>query len=203
MRPKCRLPKCLAKGSKLRICLHKVCHLANNFMKEYWAHGLVIGLGSAISIALAIPFMSYLGLDCIAKPLFFAFHYLCAQTPSHSCYFYGHQCGLCTRCLAIYIMMFLGSLIFVLTKKRVPALPWWIWILMLLPIAWDGLTQMVGWRESTWMLRVVTGSLFGLGNVWFALPRMHESLQETPPLSRIPHRALARGMPSVRRHHDR
>ena len=87
MRPKCRLPKCLAKGSNLRICLHKVCHLASNFMKEYWAHGLVIGLGSAISIALAIPFMSYLGLDCIAKPLFFAFHYLCAQTPSHSCYF--------------------------------------------------------------------------------------------------------------------
>ncbi len=50
---------------------------------------------------------------------------------------------------------------------------------MLLPIAWDGLTQMFGLRESTWVLRVITGTLFGFGNVWFALPLMQKSLQET------------------------
>jgi hypothetical protein len=77
--------------------------------------------------------------------------------------------------------MFLGSLVFVLSKKRFPGIPWWIWVLMLLPIAWDGITQMFGLRESTWELRVITGILFGLGNVWFALPLMQKSLLETPP----------------------
>lgn len=37
-------------------------------------------------------------------------------------------------------------------------------------MAWDGTTQLFGWRESTWELRMIIGSLFGLGSVWFALP---------------------------------
>ncbi len=165
--------------AKPRTGLHKLGELVNNFLVEYWAHIIMIVLGSLVFIALAIPFLSYFGLDSIAKPLFFALHYVCAQIPSHSFYLFGHQLGLCARNFSIYTSMFLGSLIFVLTKKRIPGIPWWIWVLMLLPIAWDGLTQMVGWRESTWVLRVVTGSLFGLGNVWFALPLMQKSLQET------------------------
>ncbi|TMD61598.1 MAG: DUF2085 domain-containing protein [Chloroflexi bacterium] len=60
-----------------------------------------------------------------------------------------------------------------------PGLPWWIWVLMLLPMAWDGTTQMFGWRESTWILRIVTGTLFGLGNIWFVLTLIQKSLDET------------------------
>ena len=165
--------------AKPRTGLHKLGDVINNFLVEYWAHIITIVLGSLVFIALAIPFLSYFGLDSIAKPLFFTLHLVCAQIPSHSFYILGHQVGLCARNFSIYTAMFLGSLIFLLSKKRVPGIPWWIWILMLLPIAADGLTQLVGWRESTWELRIITGSLFGLGNVWFALPMMHQSLQET------------------------
>lgn len=165
--------------AKLRTSLHKLGDAVNNFLVEYWAHIITIMLGSLVFIAFAIPFLSYFGLDSIAKPLFFSLHYVCAQIPAHSFYLFGHQLGLCARNLSIYASMFLGSLVFVLTKKRIPGIPWWVWVLMLLPIAVDGLTQMVGWRESTWELRVITGTLFGLGNVWFALPMMHKSLQET------------------------
>jgi uncharacterized membrane protein len=169
----------------------------NNFLVEYWAHIIMIVLGSLVFIALAIPFLSYFGLDSIAKPLFFALHYVCAQIPSHSFYLFGHQLGLCARNLSIYASMFLGSLIFVLTKKRVPGIPWWVWVLMLLPIAVDGLTQMVGWRESTWVLRVITGTLFGLGNVWFVLPMMHKSLQETLSIPQTYYLDRARRTPSA------
>jgi uncharacterized membrane protein len=165
--------------TKPRTSLQKLGDAVSDFLVEYWAHIITMILGALVFIALSIPFLSYFGLDSIAKPLFFALHYVCAQIPSHSFYILGHQVGLCERNLSIYTSMFLGSLIFVLSKKRVPGIPWWIWILMLLPIAADGLTQMVGLRESTWVLRVITGSLFGLGNVWFALPMMHKSLQET------------------------
>ncbi len=165
--------------AKPKTTLHKLGDVVNNFLVEYWAHIITIMLGSLVFAALAIPFLSYFGLDSVAKPLFFSLHYVCAQIPAHSFYLLGHQLGLCARNLSIYASMFLGSLIFVLTKKRIPGIPWWVWVLMLLPIAVDGVTQMVGWRESTWELRVITGTLFGLGNVWFALPMMHKSLQET------------------------
>ncbi|GHO86118.1 DUF2085 domain-containing protein [Dictyobacter formicarum] len=167
-----------------------------DFLTKYWALIITVGLGTLVVTAIAIPFLSYLGLDSIAKPLFFALHYVCAQIPSHSIYVFGHQLGLCERNFSIYTSMFLTSLIFVLSKKRMPGIPWWLWILMLLPMAWDGTTQMFGWRESDWVLRVITGTLFGVGNIWFALPLMQKSLVETtlPPhikaMPRNTHRSI-------------
>src|SRR5437667_3909318 len=151
------------------------------FLLNYWAHIITAVLGLLVATALSIPFLSYFGLDAIAKPLFFSLHFVCAQIPSHSFYVFGHQLGLCERNLSIYTSMFLGSLVFVLSKQRMPGLPWWFWILMLLPMACDGITQMFGWRESTWVLRIVTGTLFGLGNIWFVLPLIQKSLVETLP----------------------
>jgi len=160
-----------------RFAYSSLLHL-NNFLLEYWATMLTAILGLVVLIALSIPFLSYFGLDAIAKPLFFSLHYVCAQIPSHSFYIFGHQLGLCARNLSIYSSMFLGSLIFVLSKKRLPGIPWWLWILMILPIALDGLTQMVGLRESTWELRLITGTLFGSGSVWFVLPYMQKTITE-------------------------
>lgn len=155
---------------------------AGDFLLEYWAHVITIVLGTLVAIAIAIPFLSYFGLESLSAPLFYALHFVCAQIPSHSFYIFGHQLGLCARNFSIYTSMFIGSLIFVLSKKRLPGLPWWVWLLMLLPMALDGTSQMFGLRESTDVLRVVTGTLFGLGNIWFALPLMHKTIVETTPL---------------------
>jgi uncharacterized membrane protein len=156
----------------------RITHVSGVWMLSYWATVITVVLGLIVAIALSIPFLSYFGLDVIAKPLFYSLHFVCAQVPSHSFYIFGHQLGLCARNLSIYVSMFLGSLVFVLSKKRVPGLPWWLWILMLLPMVLDGVTQMFGWRESTWILRVVTGTLFGLGNIWFVLPLIQKTLDE-------------------------
>ena len=160
--------------------------MLGEFLLRYWAHIVTVVLGSIIAIAIAIPFLSYFGLDAIAKPLFFSLHFICAQIPSHSFYIFGHQLGLCERNLSIYGSMFLGSLIFVLSKRRMPGLPWWLWILLMLPMAWDGVTQMFGWRESTMELRVLTGTIFGLANIWFVLPLIQKTLDETPSTNTAP-----------------
>jgi uncharacterized membrane protein len=164
---------------------------AGNFLMEQWVTMLTAILGTLVFIALSVPFLSYFGLDIIAKPLFYALHYVCAQIPSHSFYIFGHQLGMCERNFSIYASMFLGSLVFALSKKRLPGIPWWVWILFILPMAIDGTTQMFGLRESTWILRVVTGTLFGLGNIWFALPFMQKTLLETtpPPSFKVPAQA--------------
>jgi len=153
-------------------------HLSS-FLLKHWASIITFVLGLIVFTAVLIPFLSYIGLDVIAKPLFFSLHYVCAQIPSHSFYILGHQLGLCARNFSIYTSMFLGSLVFVLSKRRLPGIPWWIWLLLILPMAWDGTTQMFGWRESTWELRVITGTLFGLSTIWFALPYIQKTLLET------------------------
>ena len=152
-----------------------------NFLILHWATMITYVLGILVFAALSVPFLSYFGLDGISKQIFFALHMVCAQIPSHSFYIFGHQLGMCARNFSIYASMFIGSLIFVLSKKRIPGIPWWIWVLMILPLALDGTTQMFGWRESTWELRVLTGTLFGLGNVWFALPLIQKKILESLP----------------------
>ncbi len=166
--------------SKRKQAFERLMQRFGNFLMNSWVTILTTLMGILVAIALAIPVLSYLGLDSIAKPLFFAMHMVCAQIPSHSFYMFGHQLGLCARNISIYGSMFLGSLLFDLSKKRIPGIPWWLWILLILPMAWDGGTQLFGWRESNWELRVLTGTLFGLSTVWFVLPLIHKTLLETP-----------------------
>lgn len=161
--------------------------LVGNFLMVHWATVLTAMLGLLVFAALSVPFLSYFGLDGISKQIFFSLHMVCAQIPSHSFYVFGHQLGMCARNLSIYSAMFLGSLIFVLSKKRLPGIPWWLWVLMILPLAVDGTTQMFGLRESTWELRVLTGTLFGLANVWFALPLIQKTILQSTPVQ--PHKS--------------
>ena len=169
--------------------MNNIGQFVGNFLIQYWATMITCVLGILVFAALSVPFLSYFGLDAISKQIFFALHLVCAQIPSHSFYIFGHQLGMCARNFSIYTSMFVGSLIFVLSKKRIPGIPWWLWILMILPMAIDGTTQMFGLRESTWELRVLTGTLFGLGNVWFALPLIQKTILESLPAESFKHNA--------------
>ena len=44
---------------------------------------------------------------------------------------------------------------------------------------WPWLHQFLPYRESTPMLRVLTGFLFGFGTAWFAYPNIEDSMRET------------------------
>lgn len=165
---------------KFKHMLERGMNAFGQFLFNYWPHILTTILGLVVAAAVAVPILSYFGLDSFAKPLFYSMHYICAQIPAHSFYIFGHQLGLCARNLSIYASMFVGSLVFTLSKKRLPGIPWWAWAILILPMAWDGVTQMFGWRESSWELRVLTGTLFGLANVMFVLPMIQKALLETP-----------------------
>jgi len=167
--------------------MNSIGQFVGNFLILHWATMITYVLGILVFAALSVPFLSYFGLDAISKQIFFALHMVCAQIPSHSFYIFGHQLGMCARNFSIYASMFVGSLIFVLSKKRIPGIPWWLWILMILPMAIDGTTQMFGLRESTWELRILTGTLFGLGNVWFALPLIQKTILESLPAQSSSH----------------
>ncbi len=106
----------------------------------------------------------------------------------------GYKVAFCERDVAIYGALLLGGLIYSLpfVRRRLKPLPWWAWLLFgLFPIALDGFSQLFSqypynllplfsflpYRESTPLLRTLTGGLFGLANAWLAYPYCEESMQ--------------------------
>ncbi|HEY5901388.1 MAG TPA: DUF2085 domain-containing protein [Anaerolineales bacterium] len=104
----------------------------------------------------------------------------------------GYKVALCERDVAIYGGILLFGLLFALSGRRLPALPWYLWILLGMgPIGLDGFSQLFSqfnwpwlaailpYRESTPILRVLTGAMFGIATAWFAYPYIEESMNET------------------------
>jgi uncharacterized membrane protein len=104
----------------------------------------------------------------------------------------GYKMALCERDMAIYFAIFLFGIIFALTGRRIKPLHWMLWILIgIVPIAFDGfsqlfsqmewlwLVQILPYRESIPLFRVLTGALFGFATAWFAYPSIEASMAET------------------------
>lgn len=150
-----------------------------SFFYNHWATLIMCILGLVVFSAFSVPVLAYFGFDHLSKWIYNAMHYICGQIPSHSPFICGHQCGLCFRCTAIYGTLFVTSAVYVFTKKRIQGISWWMLGLLTLPMAWDGITQLFGLRESTTALRLITGALFGLGCALFAFPLVQKTLLES------------------------
>lgn len=108
----------------------------------------------------------------------------------------------CQRDVAIYGGLLLGALIFGAVRGRaggVRPVHWLVWLIIGVgPIALDGVSQLVSeipgflgwvnplynaanvyWRESTPLLRTLTGGLFGFMLVWLTYPYIEDSMIDT------------------------
>ncbi|MCL5952715.1 MAG: DUF2085 domain-containing protein [Chloroflexi bacterium] len=95
----------------------------------------------------------------------------------------GYKMAWCERDAAIYGSMLISSLIFGLVRTRVKPLDWRLYLVLMTPMAIDGFTQLFGWRESTYELRVITGVLFGVGSVWTLFPHLEMAMREAAGLA--------------------
>jgi uncharacterized membrane protein len=93
----------------------------------------------------------------------------------------GYKLATCQRDMAIYPSIAIGGLLFAALRKRPRMMPWWLFLLLgIAPIGFDGFSQLfsqppfnlIAFRESNWVLRVVTGSLFGFSIAWLVFPLM-------------------------------
>ncbi len=103
----------------------------------------------------------------------------------------GYKAALCERDTAIYASLLLFAIVFSITGRKTKPLGWYWWIVFgLVPIGLDGLSQLPSLasglfqfipliRESTPLLRTVTGGLFGLSTAWYMFPLIEESMVET------------------------
>jgi len=86
----------------------------------------------------------------------------------------------------------LFALIYAATGRRLPKMNWLVWFIVgIVPIGLDGFSQLFSqfpsafiqsllpYRESTPLLRTLTGFLFGFSTAWFMFPLIEESMVET------------------------
>ncbi len=103
----------------------------------------------------------------------------------------GYKVALCQRDVAIYGAIFLFGIIFWISGRRIKIIPWYFWLVLGLgPIGLDGASQLPSlmgslapaWfpiRESTPLLRSITGGMFGWMTAWYVYPLIEESMKET------------------------
>lgn len=102
----------------------------------------------------------------------------------------GYKVALCERDVAIYAFMLLFGIFFAVSGRRLRSLPWYVWIIVgMIPIGLDGISQLPslaaglpGWlplRESSPLLRTLTGGLFGWVTAWYLFPMLQETANET------------------------
>lgn len=102
----------------------------------------------------------------------------------------GYKVALCERDIAIYAFMLFFGLMFAVLGRRMRPIPWFMWVILgLIPIGLDGGSQLFGMipflaeiipmRESTPLLRTLTGGLFGWMTAWYLFPMLEETARET------------------------
>ena len=95
---------------------------------------------------------------------FFRHYPLCHSRPDRSLSYRGRYFGLCARCTSLYIFGFITIFTFTIWSGYITgAGAITLGLVCLFPGGIDGLSQMFGERESTNVLRLVTGALLGIG----------------------------------------
>lgn len=107
----------------------------------------------------------------------------------------GYKVAYCERDTAIYGAILLGGMLFALpfVGRRLKPLNWIAYaVIGVGPIALDGFSQLFSqypyntlalfawlpYRESSPVLRALTGALFGFANVWLAYPYLAQSMAD-------------------------
>jgi uncharacterized membrane protein len=145
-------------------------------------HWLLLGNAALVVFAvlpLLAPIFAALGAEAISFAIFQLYSITCHQMPSRSYFVFGHQMAYCERNTAIYGAIAVAGLAYGwLRRINLRPLPISWYIVLILPMAIDGFSQLFELRESTWLLRGLTGVLFGAATVWLTFPRLQESFDE-------------------------
>lgn len=137
-------------------------------------------------LPLLAPIFSHLGLDILAKPIYFVYSYSCHQFHWRSIHIYENQMAWCTRDTFIWLGFLLSTI--AVKYNMIKGLHWYWFIPFTIPIAMDGVIQtfatMVGFPIdsqfylSTNFMRMVTGGIFGIGLGSIIAPALKEEFED-------------------------
>jgi uncharacterized membrane protein len=177
---------------------------------RHWLPTLNIGLAVLLGGGLAAPVLAAMGWRSFADGLYTVYHLICHQWAFRTFFLFtpgagpltiysqqqladggtdpysfigspalGWKMAFCERDLAIYLGLLAVGLLYAQRRAMRPA-SFAAYGVLVVPMALDGFTQLFGWRESTWELRVSTGLVFGVASAWLVLPRLDEAFGLRP-----------------------
>jgi uncharacterized membrane protein len=173
---------------------------------RFWLPALNVALAVFIAGGLVAPVLALSGETAAADALYAAYGLTCHQWAFRSFFLFGDQLiyarsqldalgldpyrfvgqpgmgwkmAFCERDLAIYAGLF-GAGVFFARRRGLAPLGLLAYAIAILPMALDGGSQLLGWRESTWELRVATGLVFGVASAWLLYPRLDAFLRVKP-----------------------
>jgi uncharacterized membrane protein/glutaredoxin len=179
------------------------------WIAKHWLRFACIVLAVFVGLPWLSGLLAWMGLWEIANPIYTFYSLTCHQLPERAGTVFGYQVAFCYRNTALYGGVLLFGIGYGLARDRdVPwlrwlkdPLPWWGLAMLMLPMLVDGITHMLGLRDSmlsyveepsygtflvgsqplslNWWLRIATGLLAALGAVWFAYPRMERTIEES------------------------
>jgi len=189
-------------------------------VSRHWLLGANLFMALYVGLPLAAPVLHQLGYTRAGSMVHTIFRPFCHQRADRSFFFFGDQLhytfdelaarlqveavpqrfagaegigykvAICERDVAVYGMMLLAGLVFHLVRRRLRPLNMRRFVALCVPMAVDGLGQLIGLWTSTWWSRAITGSLFGLACVWLVYPYLEEGMREVNEQMRVTLRAL-------------
>ena len=93
--------------------------------------------------------------------------YICHRKPERSFFINGHQFPVCARCTGFYTSLAVYLLFNMFFRHGYDLNMLIISMILMIPVAVDGMTQYFGPRESTNTLRFITGFIGGIGLIIF------------------------------------
>ena len=93
--------------------------------------------------------------------------YICHRIPERSFFIKGHQFPVCARCTGFYTGLVVYLILNIFYKHPYNLNMLFVSMILMIPVAIDGVTQYYGPRESTNNLRFITGFIGGIGLIIF------------------------------------
>jgi uncharacterized membrane protein len=151
-------------------------------------YDLIVGAYIIIALSIFVPWvlLSIAPHDrtflAICDFIGWFYSHLCHQLSFRTLYYDGIKMPVCARDVSIYIATALGLLFFRLKGygAREFKMNYVLLVLLFLPTALDGFTQLFGFRESTNLLRLIAGFPYGIGYAYiivWALPLIYVLLE--------------------------
>ena len=155
------------------------------FIAHHWLLLTNVAVLAFILPTLLAPCLASVGAYWPSRIIYFLYRLTCHQLPERSFFLFSHKMAICARCTAFYTSFWGMGLLYGVWK----ATPWgcghrpgplpikWL-IVLTVPMFIDGFTQLVGLRESTNLLRTITGTLVGVGTGLLIYPMLDEGFAQ-------------------------
>jgi len=119
---------------------------------------IYLGNGGKVNIADNAEYINSHITNPIARGVYLIGDIMCHQHADRSYFIGGNQMPFCARCTGIFLGLTIGMIIGTIFKVKIGV---GLYILTLLPMALDGVIQLLTPYESTNLVRLLTGLLVG------------------------------------------